>query len=224
MAVTRGRLGAIYYPDGDRDVGTLGLSQVGGASSGTGNYILTTPATRIATAIKPSAVVGDFEIDPGNLTPTSMIGPVGEWATTADLSTPTFDAGTTATACYSLAQAGGFVNWRLSVTPDTEDITEFGDSWAQHVSLLKRWSITAEGFWQDENFTVDAASGNVDIDDTPMVLVAFVNTGSSAYTRFMGYVEGLAFEVNAAVNAVISKSITFTGHQGLYYRNGDISP
>ena len=218
MSLQKGRLGAIYYPDGDQNIDGEGLTERATA----GQYVLTTAATRIATAIKPSASLSDFTIDPGALTPTAMIGPLAEWTTTASLLTPTIDAATANDACYSLAQAGGFTNWRLNVTPDTEETTEFGDEWAEHVSLTKRWSISADGFWQSENFTVDALSGNVDIDDTPMVIVAFIDTGASNYYRLVGYVEGLQFEVGAAVNSVITKSITFTGHQGLYYRTAAV--
>ena len=217
----KGRLGAIYYPTADYDINSDVLEQVGGVSSGTGRYVLDVTTTRIKTAFKPSAVVADFSILPGPLVPTSIIGPAAEVVTTADLTDPSFNTtGNLATATYELAQAGGFVNWRISAGPDMEDITELGDSWGNHVTTLKRWSITAEGFWQDENFTVDASAGNVDVDDTPMVISAFIDIDNTAYYhRLVGYVEGLNFEVGVAVGSIVSKSITFTGHDGLYFRD-----
>jgi hypothetical protein len=221
MAAARGRLGAIYYPTGDYDINSDVMAQEGGASSGTGVYKIATAATRITVAMKPSATVDDFVLDPDALTPTAIDRPVCEMTSTANLSSPVMDAtGNTATACYSLGQAGGFVNWRITAGPDMEDITELGDAWGAHVTTLRRWSMTAEGFWQDANFTVDAEAGNVDIDDSPMCIVAFIDIdNTSNYHRLVGFIEGVQFEVGVPVGGIVSKSITFTGHDGLFFRD-----
>lgn len=211
MAVAKGRLGAIFAPT---SVGTnataTGLTEIGGL----GVFYVTTGATRRVISFDPDAVITDFNITDfvglDNVLVTAVNHARGHLEFSNAGGAPwTFTS--TNNRIITLANIAGFSDWSITGGPQSADITEFGDSWIEQVITLKDWSATATSFWQDSDFTLDAAAGHVDIDDAPFTVKFFMDSTEASYEAFVGKCIVTGFDITTPVAGVVTKTINFVG-------------
>jgi hypothetical protein len=125
---------------------------------------------------------------------------------------------------------GQMSGWRLSGQIDSEDITEFGDSWAQHAATLKRWSGSAEGYLSialagapnhDEILGVlvdgmtSALVGTAGTDEEMQLTAQFYVDDSGGDTLFGNIIP--SFEITGSVAGLFLVSFTFQGSGALTY-------
>jgi hypothetical protein len=129
------------------------------------------------------------------------------------------------------AAIGQIASWRISGGPDIEDITEFGDSWGNHVTTLKRWSGSAEGYLdvaaasseQDnilglvvDGFTVDQTNTGDTLGHVQGQFNIDTTGGTGAILGLIGNIIP-SFEITGTVGGIFLVSFTFQGSGALAY-------
>ncbi len=220
MARVKGRFGRIRAPGPAGNETTTTLTQKSGSI-----YHISDIAVRMARALTPEAVTSDFVMADDNVAtffPTGITKPVAEFDldVTTNPTSPYMIFQSSNARVWTLADVGGFRNFELQTGHDLVDATEFGMAWREHVAVLRGWSATAERFYIDENFTVDATGNNVDIDDMPVVVSFFTELDdvNDNYSRWIGLAEVEGVTLNVPVGELITSTVSFRGIGQLYFR------
>lgn len=114
---------------------------------------------------------------------------------------------------FSVAEWGGFLNWKLDISADMVDATTFQPAGGMKNFLpgLKEISGSAEAYWQD-----GSTLGMVGADLYIFILYADYGTAKRRYECY-GYIK--KDSVETPVDAIVKESIDFTIIRA-YYREG----
>lgn len=108
-----------------------------------------------------------------------------------------------------VAQAGGFFDWSLEPTMDTQEKTTFqSNGWKEYKTTIKGFTVSAEAFWGDERFFNTLG--------TELIIVLYV--GVAAITRYEGYAVVSSDGISTAVDELIQETVEFTGDGPICYR------
>ena len=127
---------------------------------------------------------------------------------------------------------GQIASWRLQAGPDTEEVTEFSDEWAEFCATVKRWSGSAEGYFSPAD---GAAPNHTEImgmlitgmtsslegsgDQEGQLTGQFFiddNAGGGAKLCLFGNIIP-SFEITGSVQGIFLVSFTFQGSGALTY-------
>jgi hypothetical protein len=122
-------------------------------------------------------------------------------------------------------------SWRISGGPDIEDISEFGDSWGNHATTLKRWSGSAEGYLNAADgvgqteimgAVVDGWTSNLTptSGDTEMQFNGqfYIDDSPATQSKLLLYGNVVpSFEITGSVGGIFLVSFTFQGSGALTY-------
>ena len=219
MAIKKGRFGAIFAPAAAAsDLTDVVLTEVGS----TNTWYIKVTGTQKTTVLTQDAVVGDFAITDSLSaaeTLTAINIPLARFSF-VEAGTPVFKVNATAKALV-VSKIAGFSDWTLTGGPTTVDVTEMGDTWTEQQVVLKDWSGSATAFWQDQDFTLDAAANHIDIADVPFTIKFFTDVTGSIYEAFVGNAVITGFDVTVPVAGVVTKTINFAGVGELYFDTVD---
>lgn len=221
MAFARGHLGAILVPTSVGNFAAQAFTEVGTSDI----FMITNETTRIARAFTEASVLTDFvvtEAGAATFNPTSLLRGVGEIGFDETGYAAPYTVTSSNSRVYTLAQAAGFFNWTITHENRQVETTQFQDSWAEFAQVgVRGWTAEAESYYIDENLTVDAGAGFVDLDDAPFAVKFFIEYDATTglYRRFEGLAHISGFDIRDTVGDVLRKRITFQGEEDLYYRS-----
>lgn len=106
--------------------------------------------------------------------------------------------------------------WTIEATLDTEEITDFGDSWAAHAANIARWSGSMTVFFDPSN-TEQKAIHDALITATPtgaLTDMTFYLDGSNYYS---GNIIVTGIPITVRVGEIIKATFNFMGNGALTY-------
>lgn len=110
---------------------------------------------------------------------------------------------------FTVAEVGGFYNYKVNIEKTMVDITTFGDTFKKVLPILGDWSATAERFYYDETFT--------DLVGSKLVCVFYMDEASAI--RYEGYAYIKKNDINTPTTDVIKESLELVGESGIYFRD-----
>lgn len=109
---------------------------------------------------------------------------------------------------FAMEQQAGIFEWKLDGNADLKDVTTFASlGWKEQVALLKSITISAQGYWANNNFF-----GRL---GTKLAVSLFVDTTSNK--RYEGYMFIKKNGIEQPVDDVVKEQIDMEGTGIFYY-------
>lgn len=120
------------------------------------------------------------------------------------------EAVTVSGAYWTVSEVAGFYNWSLDLSADLEDSTTFASNgWRDFTPTLKSFTVSAEAYWQNGDFTDRLAE--------EVVLSLYTNEASDL--RYEGFAYITSTSVETGAEGLVQESVEYTGNGELYYYN-----